>query len=96
MMRIDAHQHFWELGRFDYSWLDADALAAIRRSFLPQDLKPLIEQVQIDRTVFVQTQHNVEENRWVLTLANEHDFICGVVGWVDLASDRCEEQLLEF
>ncbi len=96
MMRIDAHQHFWELGRFDYSWLDADALAAIRRSFLPQDLKPLIEQVQIDRTVFVQTQHNVEENRWVLDLATEHDFLCGVVGWVDLASDRCEEQLLEF
>jgi L-fuconolactonase len=46
--------------------------------------------------VFVQTQHNVQENRWVLSLAEQHDFIAGVVGWVDLQSDRCEEQLLEF
>ncbi len=36
---LDAHQHFWELGRFDYGWLDAKPLAKIRRSFLPDDLK---------------------------------------------------------
>lgn len=95
-MRIDAHQHFWELGRFDYSWLDAEDLAAIRRNFLPSDLEPLIRQVDIDRTIFVQTQHNVVETRWVLELADQHEFICGVVGWVDLASVDCEDQLLEF
>lgn len=95
-MRIDAHQHFWELGRFDYSWLEAEAVRPIRRDYLPTDLKPLIDEVQIDRTVFVQTQHNVAETRWVLDMAKEHPFLCGVVGWVDLASDRCEEQLLEF
>ena len=50
----------------------------------------------MDRTIFVQTQHNVEENRWVLKLAEEHDWIAGAVGWVDLQSPRCEEQLLEF
>ena len=44
----------------------------------------------------MQTQHNVAENRWVLELAEQNDFICGVVGWVDLASEECEEQLLEF
>jgi L-fuconolactonase len=46
--------------------------------------------------VFVQTQHDVAENRWVLEMAKQHDFIAGVVGWVDLQSDHCEEQLLEF
>ena len=50
----------------------------------------------MDRTIFVQTQHDVEENRWVLGLAEKHDFIAGVVGWVDLASKDCERQLLEF
>ncbi|MFT5528268.1 MAG: L-fuconolactonase [Pirellulaceae bacterium] len=95
-LTIDSHQHYWELGRFDYSWLEAEPLEAIRRSFLPADLKTNIDGVGVDKTIFVQTQHNVEENRWVLGLAEENDFIAGVVGWVDLASEACEDQLLEF
>lgn len=94
---IDSHQHFWQHSQpFDYSWQDSSALAPIRRDYLPDDLAPLIRNVGVDRTVFVQTQHNVEENRWVLKLAEQNDFIAGVVGWVDLASEQCEEQLLEF
>jgi L-fuconolactonase len=50
----------------------------------------------VDRTVCVQTQHNLEENRWALRLAERHPFIAGVVGWVDLASPDCERQLAEF
>jgi L-fuconolactonase len=94
---IDAHQHFWQLGRpFEYSWLDAPALAPIRRDYLPEHLEPLIRSAGVDRTVFVQTRHNVEENRWALGLAERHDFLAGVVGWVDLAGEACERQVLEF
>lgn len=96
-MIIDAHQHFWQFSQpFDYSWMDAPELAEIKRDFLPSDLAERIEKVGVDRTVFVQTQHNVEENRWALGLAENHDFIAGIVGWVDLASKQCEEQLLKF
>ncbi|MEZ6058636.1 MAG: amidohydrolase family protein, partial [Planctomycetaceae bacterium] len=95
-MIIDSHQHYWRLGQFDTAWLDEPQHRAIRRDYLPQDLKPLIQQVGVDRTIFVQTQHLLEENRWVLKLAAEHPWIVGVVGWVDLASEKCEEQLLEF
>ncbi|MBV8607856.1 MAG: amidohydrolase family protein, partial [Singulisphaera sp.] len=35
-------------------------------------------------------------NRWVLGLAEHHPFLAGVVGWVDLSSEACERQLLEF
>ena len=94
---IDAHQHFWQLSQpFDYGWLDTPGLEPIRRDFLPEDLAERIGKTGVDRTVFVQTQHNLEENRWVLGLAERHDLIAGVVGWVDLASDDCEAQLLEF
>lgn len=94
---IDSHQHFWQHSQpFDYSWQDAEELAPIRRDYLPADLEPQIKQAGVDRTVFVQTQHNVEENRWVLKLAEEYNFIAGIVGWVDLASEKCEEQLEEF
>ena len=96
-MNIDAHQHFWQLDLpFDYAWLDTPEHAAIQRNFLPDDLEPLIEQAGVNGTVFVQTQHNLEENRWALELADRHPFLLGVVGWVDLASEECEEQLLEF
>lgn len=95
-MRIDAHQHFWQLGRFDTRWLDAPALAPIRRNYLPDDLRPHLAANKIDRTVFVQTQHDLAENGWALQLAAENDFIAGVVGWIDLASPECEKQLLNF
>lgn len=94
---IDSHQHFWQHSQpFDYRWQEAPALAAIRRDFMPADLAPLIQAAGVDRTIFVQTQHDVAENRWALGLAEEHPFIAGVVGWVDLRSGDCERQLLEF
>ena len=93
---IDAHQHFWELGRFDYDWLQADGLEPIRRSFLPRDLQPLLTEAGVDYAVFVQTQHHLAENRWVLELTAHYPFLAGVVGWVDLSSPACEDQLLEF
>jgi L-fuconolactonase len=97
-MIIDSHQHFWDrsLTQFDHSWQENDGLEKICRSFLPEHLKSLIDAAGVDKTVFVQTQHNVEENRWVLDLAEQHDWIAGIVGWVDLASPDCEEQVLEF
>jgi L-fuconolactonase len=94
--RIDAHQHFWKLGQFNTAWLEVPAHAPIRRDFLPQHLRPLLDAAGVERSVFVQTQHDLAESRWALELADECPWICGVVGWVDLASPACEEQLLEF
>src|SRR5512134_1754900 len=91
---IDSHHHFWQLSQpFDYRWLDAPALEPIRRDYLPGDLEPHIRRAGIDRTIVVQTQHNLRENDWALSLAERHEFIAGVVGWVDLTSDDCERQL---
>ena len=96
-MIVDAHHHLWDLSRpFDYRWLDAPTHAPIRRDYLPADLEPLIHAARVDRTIVVQTQHDLAENRWALGLAERHDFLAGVVGWVDLASPACERQLLEF
>lgn len=95
--RIDAHQHFWQLSQpFNYEWLKSPELAAIHRDFLPVDLAPHMKQVGIERSVFVQTQHNLAETRWALNLARDFSWIAGVVGWVDLQSEHCEEQVLEF
>src|SRR5690242_7639631 len=93
---VDAHHHLWQLSQpFDYRWLDAPQLAPIRRDFLPGDLEPLIREAGVERTVVVQTQHDTRENRWALDLADRTPWIAGVVGWVDLAAEGCERQLLE-
>ena len=96
-MIIDAHQHFWQLSKpFRYDWLKTPAHQPICRDYLPDHLKAEMAAVGVERSVFVQTQHDIEENRWVLKLAEEYPFIAGVVGWVDLASESCEDQLAEF
>lgn len=95
-MRIDAHHHFWDLKRFDYGWLQAPELEAIRRDFGPDDLLPLIRGKGIDRTVLVQTLHSLDENRWALSLAESRDWIAGVVGWIDLTDPLCAVQLAKF
>lgn len=82
MRRIDAHQHFWRLSRGDYGWLTPE-LTPLYRDFLPDDLAPLLERVGISGTVLVQAAPTEAETMFMLSLAEEHAFIEGVVGWTD-------------
>ena len=81
---VDSHQHFWELSRLEYSWMP-EGESPLRRNFLPADLRPLIADAGVDRTVIVQAHQSMDETYWLLDLADETDFVAGVVAWVDLA-----------
>jgi L-fuconolactonase len=94
-MRIDTHQHFWKYNDRDYGWMSA-AMDKLRSDRLPIDLFPLMKTAGIDGTVAVQARQSLEESEWLLQLAAEHSFIRGVVGWVDLGSERVVEQLEQF
>jgi L-fuconolactonase len=93
--RIDAHQHFWQYDPAEHAWM-TDKLAALRRDFMPPDLKPLLQALEFDGCVTVQVRQNIDETRWLLDLADRHDFIRGVVGWVDLRSPDLRRQLDHF
>ncbi len=93
--RIDAHQHFWQYNPAEHAWM-TEEMAAIRRDFLPADLKPLLDRLGFDGCVAVQVRQNLEETRWLLELARRHDFVRGVVGWADLRSTELPAQLREF
>lgn len=80
---IDSHQHFWQVGRFDYPWMSSD-LGVLYRDYLPEDLTPILERNGVDGTVLVQASNSAGETRWLLELADANPFIKGVVGWVDL------------
>jgi L-fuconolactonase len=90
---VDSHHHFWEIDRFDYSWMPEGSPLAV--DYGPADLEPLIKNVGVDYTVIVQAVSSPDEARWLLELAEKHEFIAGVVGWVDLTDPRVGDTLEE-
>ena len=94
-MIIDSHQHFWQVGRFDYPWLTRE-LGVLYRDYLPADLEPILKHNKVAKTVLVQASNSLEETEWLLELADENGFIAGVVGWVDLKSPHVGQQLDRF
>ena len=91
-MKIDAHQHFWRYTAEEYAWID-DSMAALRRDFLPAELRGEMAAAGIDACVAIQARQTAEETSWLLALADAHPFIAGVIGWIDLRADDVERQL---
>ena len=91
---IDSHQHFWQIGRFDYAWMSRED-TTLYQDYLPDRLAPVLQANGVARTVAVQAHQSLAETRWLLRLAADHDFIAGVVGWVDLAGEAVAAQLDE-
>lgn len=94
-MRIDTHQHFWLYNSDEYGWID-DSMTSLRRNFSPPDLEPELQRAGFDGSIAVQVRQSLEETRWLLELAEQSNFIVGVVGWVDLRASDVREQLARF
>jgi len=95
MGAIDAHQHFWKYDPVNYGWINED-MSVIKKDFLPNDLKPLLEKNGFDGCVLVQSEQTKEHTDFLLHLASENDFIKGVVGWIDLQAEDITEQLVKY
>lgn len=65
----------------------------LRADFLPPDMEKEIKKVAIDGVVSVQARQTLLETEWLLDLADEHNFIRGVVGWVPLAAPDVRSHL---
>lgn len=89
--RVDSHQHFWDPAIRAYPWMPD----ALKRPYGPEDLRPLLAANGIDATVLVQTVSEIEETREFLRIAEDTDFVAGVVGWVDLADQQTAHVLQE-
>lgn len=95
MNRIDAHQHFWIFDPIRDNWIDG-TMQSIQQDFLPADLNPLLIENKFSACVAVQASQTEEETNFLLELANQNDFIKGVVGWVDLSNDTILDRLNHF
>lgn len=94
-MKIDSHQHFWIYNQKDYNWID-EGMNVLRKNFTPEQLWKEQDKIGFQGSVSVQARQTLEETRWLLELASKEDRILGVVGWVDLCSDKIEGQLMDF
>ncbi|MEX1030848.1 MAG: amidohydrolase family protein [Paenibacillaceae bacterium] len=82
-MKIDAHQHIWNLNKVDYPWLVPE-YGPIYRTFEAQELEPQLQRAGINKTVLVQAMDSYEDTDYMLETASSYDWIGGVVGWVPL------------
>jgi L-fuconolactonase len=93
-LRVDTHQHFWNLSKVEYAWL-TPTFGPIYATFTPQDLEPQLKAAGIDRTVLVQSANNNEDTVSMLTQAECYDWIGAVVGWVPLYDHAAAAKLLD-
>ncbi|HET9522149.1 MAG TPA: amidohydrolase family protein [Candidatus Limnocylindrales bacterium] len=93
-VRVDAHQHFWDLESGRYSW-PTPAEAAIHRTFRPEELEPELRAAGIDATVVVQATDSLADTDAMLDEASRHPWIAGVVGWLPLANRPAAERELD-
>lgn len=91
-MKIDAHQHFWQVERGEYGWLTPE-LGVLYRDYGPEDLTPLLKRCAIDGTVLVQAAPTLAETEFLIGLAEKNSFIKGVVGWVDFESPNAVKDI---
>ncbi|MEO6964189.1 MAG: amidohydrolase family protein, partial [Puia sp.] len=94
-MKIDSHIHFWIYDPVKDAWID-DTMSVLKGDYLPEELVPLLDKRRVDGVVAVQADQSENETHYLLGLADHHDFIKGVVGWVDFRSSRVEERLEYF
>lgn len=94
-MKIDSHQHFWHYNAADYGWI-SNEMEILKNDYLPDALKIELSSMGFDGSIAVQARQSLEETQWLLNLAEQNNFIKGVVAWVDLCSPKIEEQLKQY
>ena len=90
---IDSHQHFWNYDPERDTWITSE-MSVIQTDFYPNTDD--FRSKGIQSCVAVQASSSEEETLFLLALAEQSDFIQGVVGWVDLQQANIEDRLAYF
>jgi L-fuconolactonase len=81
---LDAHLHVWDLGLHAYSWLGPQH-GGLYASFPPEQAQEALAGCGIGAAVLVQAEDSAAETEYLLAVADAHDWVVGVVGWLPLA-----------
>lgn len=84
---VDTHVHVWNFDRADYLWLKGDT-SILNRSYYIDELEEERKKAGVTDAVLVQAANNFEDTNWMLEVAEQNDWIKGVVGWLPLMNPQ--------
>ena len=95
-MIIDTHTHFYDPSRPQgVPWPSPDS-GQLYRTVLPEHYRALAEPEGVTGTVVVEASAWLEDNQWILDLAEADPFIVGLVGHIDPARDAFADELARY
>ncbi|MDQ1619057.1 MAG: L-fuconolactonase [Actinomycetota bacterium] len=81
--RVDAHMHLWDLELGDYSWVTPE-LGALHATFTAEQARAELDACGVGHAVLIQAEDSLHDTDLMLDTAAHHDWVVGVVGWVQL------------
>jgi L-fuconolactonase len=91
---VDAHLHLWDLQRSAYSWITPE-LGPLHATITAERAHAELTAAGVDSAVLVQAEDSVTDTEFMLEVAAKHDWVAGVVGWVQLDDPAVAEAQLD-
>jgi L-fuconolactonase len=91
---IDTHIHVWNFDKADYAWLKGDT-SVLNRTYDIAEIEAERNAAGITGGILVQAANNLRDTDWMLELADQTEWIKGVVGWLPLTDPQETERLLQ-
>ncbi len=92
---IDSHQHFVDVDRFEYYWMQS-LPEGFHRPFTPDLVLPEMSNLGIRCSVVVQAHPSADETWALVELASRFPFIRAIVASIDLSEPDIEETLQKY
>lgn len=92
-MRIDAHQYFWKYQTGQFKGQPQDRYDVLKNDYLPHDMLVSLVNNEIEGSIVVQNSDTVQETNFLLELSESHDFVRGVIGWIDLENPNIGQKI---
>lgn len=94
MKILDTHIHVWDFDKATYAWLEGND-TILNRTYTITELEQGREAAGVTEGILVQAANNAADTAWMLEVADKHDWIAGVVGWLPLMDAAGTARLLE-
>lgn len=85
---LDAHTHFYDPTRSQGVPWPGKQDKVLYRAVLPAEFQELTSKLRVQSTIVVEASPWVEDNQWLLELAEKNPVIVGIVGHLDPVSDE--------
>ncbi len=95
-MIVDTHTHFYDTSRPQGVPWPPEHHATLYRPVLPEHFRELAEPAGVTATVIVEASPLLEDNQWILDLAENDTSIVGLVGHIDPGTEEFSAQLERF